>query len=161
MIIIKALLALAGLAFLLLSGGVAIWVALTLRDARRKEWKTTPGIVTDSSVVPNRRCNGLPGHHYRVSYEFLIDGEEYRASRVRSGDFRYMTYARASRTATRYPGRSPVVVHYDPAFRPDHPEREPVTVLEPGFNAECWYPVGVLLVSLGIAALCIAGAVRT
>lgn len=114
--IVKAVLALVGLALLLLSGGLAIWVAFTLRDARRKAWATASGVVTASTVVPNRRCNGLPGHHYRVSYEFSIDGEEYRGTRVRCGDFRYMTHRAASRTATRYPTGSPVVVHYDPAL---------------------------------------------
>jgi hypothetical protein len=155
--IVKAILALTALAFLLLSAGVAFWVAFTLRYAlRRSAWKTTPGVVTDSKVVPNRRANGLPGHHYRVGYEFAIEGEEYRGTRVRLGDFRYMTRTAAERTATRYPEGASVVVHYDASFRQDHPAREPITVLEPGFNAECWYPLLVLAVSLGVIAFCLA-----
>jgi hypothetical protein len=155
--IVNALLALTALAFLLLSAAVAIWVAFTLRYAlRRNAWKTTPGVVTDSKVVPNRRANGLPGHHYRVGYEFAIDGEEYRGTRVRLGDFRYQTRAAAERTAARYPENAAVVVHYPASYRQDHPERQPVTVLEPGFNAECLYPIAVLAVSLGIVGFCIA-----
>jgi hypothetical protein len=160
-VILRAVFALAGLALLLLSGGLAIWVAITLRDARRKVWATTSGVVTDSKVVPNRRCNGLPGHHYRVAYEFSIGGDEYRGTRVRSGDFRYMTHRAASRTAERYVTGSPVRVHYDPAFVPDHPDRQPVAVLEPGFNAECLYPVGVFAASLALAVFCFAMAVRS
>jgi Protein of unknown function (DUF3592) len=155
--IIKAFLALTALAFLILSAGLAIWVAFTLRYAlRRNAWKTTPGVVTDSRVVSNRRANGLPGHHYRVGYEFSIEGEEYRGTRVRLGDFRYLTRATAERTAARYPEGASVVVHYDASFRRDHPEREPVTVLEPGFNAECLYPIAVLAVTLGVVAFCVA-----
>ena len=157
--IVSAALVVVGLGLLLLSGGLAIWVAITLREARRKTWATTSGVVTASTVVPNRRCNGLPGHHYRVAYEFSIDGEEYRATRVRCGDFRYMTFRAASRTATRYPIGSPVVVHYDPAFVRDHPDREPVAMLETGFNSECWYPIGVFAASLALAVLCFSTAI--
>jgi hypothetical protein len=35
----------------------------------------------------------------------------------------------------------------------DNPEAEPITVLEPGINPECVYPLAVLLVPFGFALL--------
>jgi hypothetical protein len=155
--ILAALFALAALAFLLLSIGVAVWVWFTLRYALRTEgWATTQGAVGESVVVSNRRCNGLPGHHYRISVDFKLRKREYVCKRVRMGDFRYLTRGHAERVARKYSPGAPVVVHYDAAFVPDHPDREPVVLLEPGLNPECLYPVAVL--SLALAGLAFCGA---
>jgi hypothetical protein len=155
--ILAALYALAALAFLLLSIGVAVWVWFTLRYALRTEgWATTQGTVGESVVVSNRRCNGLPGHHYRVSVDFKLRKREYVCKRVRMGDFRYLTRGYAERMARKYSPGAPVLVHYDAAFVPDHPDREPVALLEPGLNLECLYPVAVL--SLALAGLAFCGA---
>ena len=93
--LVIALLVLFAIALGLLTVGVGLWMAFNLWHAvRRDAWRTVSGVVTDSRVVSNRRTLfATPGYHYRVRYEFTIGGQEYVASRVRFGDFRYMNVA--------------------------------------------------------------------
>lgn len=127
----------AGLLFLL-SLPIAFWLYLVLSSVRAStSWSQVEGVVTDSRIVSNRACNGLPGHHYFVAYEYTVGTEECRSSEVRFGNFRYMSKRAAQRTIDRYVKGQPVTVY----FAADYPD---AAVLEPGWSWECLYPVGLL-----------------
>jgi hypothetical protein len=156
--LLNSLAIVAVLAFGILSIALGFWVAFTLRyTLGAGTWLTTSGSVTESRVVSNRRANGLPGHHYVVAYEFSIQNEEYRATRVRFGDFRYLTRGRAEGMVAKYPAGLAVTVYYPAGFEPvrvNGDVTQPVTVLEPGFNAECFYPIVLFLIG---SALTLSG----
>jgi hypothetical protein len=158
--LVNAVLVVLTLSLVALSLGIGLWVWITFSYAMPKNvWYTTPGIVKDSRVVSNRPVNGLPGHHYFVGYEFTVFGEEYRARQVRFGDLRYLTRKAAERVVARYPAGSAVVVHYHKSFdriRAEDEESQPIAVLEPGFNAECLYPLSVFLVIIALTATCLS-----
>jgi hypothetical protein len=161
LMIVNALLLIAALALAALALGIGLWMALTLKYAIiRDGWRKTPGVVTDSRVVPNRPANGLPGHHSFVRFTFIVAGEEFRSSSVRFGDFRYLTRKRAGRVVAKYPVGSEVMVHYDQTFEPnaiDDPDpAQPIAVLEPGLNAECLYPITVFLIVLALTVTSVA-----
>lgn len=110
----------AAIAFGALTLVLGLWVTFTLWfTLRRSAWRTIAGKVTDSRVVSNRRANGLPGHYRDVGYEFSIQNHEYRASRLRFGDFRYLSPTRAKQVVAKYPVGSAVTVCHDAAFIPE------------------------------------------
>jgi Protein of unknown function (DUF3592) len=158
--LVNSLAIVGALAFGIVSIALGLWVVFTLwYTLWSNTWQTTPGSVTDSRVASNRRTNGLPGYHYVVAYEFAIRDEEYRSTRVRFGDFRYLTRRRAERMIAKYPAGSAVTVYYHAAFEPvklNGDVTQPVTVLEPGFNAECFYPIIAFLLGSTLTVSCLA-----
>ena len=132
-----------------------IWVFLTFRYVVPGFcWETTSGMITDSRVVANKNCNGLPGYHYLVRCEFKVGEVEYASTTVRLGDFRYFTRSAAEETAAKYPVGTKVPVYVEADFTPNpDSDIEPFALLEPGLNWECLYPVVVFLIPFGLAVL--------
>jgi hypothetical protein len=128
-----------------------IW-AITIGSVIRSsaKWPHTEGVITGSHLVRNYDCNGLPGYHYCVSYEYAVDGEGFIANTVRSGSYCYFSKKAAQRTVETYPIEKPVRVYYDPEY-PD------CAVLVPGWHPECLYSIAVF----GIVALMEATLVMT
>jgi len=121
--------------FILLSLPFALWVYIILSTAfESRRWPTIQGRITDSHIVKNKDCNGLPGYHYSIAYVYKINEQEYYNRTVRSGAFRYFTQAGAQNMADKYPVGKPVLVFYDP----DYPD---CALLESGFSSECVYPI--------------------
>lgn len=144
--LIMILLALLGGLLLLLCGIViSPWCLGSLTIAlHSRRWPQAPGRVTESETRPNQRANGLPGHRYRVLYEYQIGSRVYEGNTVSGGVFPYGSRSWALRRAGAYPAGSTVQVHFDP----EDPEQ---SVLEPGLSLECLYPVAVLLLLHGTA----------
>jgi len=138
----------------ILSLGLIVWVIIMLHYVSPKfRWDKTTGTITDSRVVSNRLCNGLPGHHYLVGYEFKVAGHEYRNTTVRLGSFKYYTRAGAEAITRRHRPGDQVTVYYGADFVPQLPDDEPVSLLEPGFNIECLYPICLSVASTGLTVL--------
>ena len=117
--------------------GLGWWSFLTLSMVwQSRYWQRTRGVIHSSEVVPNRRCNGLPGYHYVVDCEYRVGDLELNGPHVRVGKFFYMSRALAQRTVDRYPAGTEVDVFFDPAY----PE---CAVLEPGWSNECFYPLAL------------------
>jgi hypothetical protein len=131
--------------------GLGWWAFTLLSDAMKSpRWPTVGGTVTSSRLVANRNANGLPGHHYRVGYEFDVGGRPCIGSEVRFGSFRYQTRSLAQRTLDKYPVGQAVKVSYHLYFDPNDPandELEPRCVLEPGLNVELWYPLSLFFLT--------------
>jgi hypothetical protein len=135
-----------------------IWVFLTFRYVVPGFcWEKTSGVITDSRVVANKNCNGLPGYHYRVSCEFKVGEVEYVSTTVRLGDFRYFTRRAAEEMAAKYPVGTEVPVCVEPDFAPNpDSDVQPFALLEPGLNWECLYPVVVFLIPFILAVFLVA-----
>lgn len=130
--------------------GIAAWLWLSLYYVLRPNgWRTVPGVVTESRIVDNRQTMlRVRGYHYRVRYTFSVGDEDYEDTRVRFGDFRYLTRRRAERMVARYPVGTAVQVYYNAEFKPwrvGEDEAMPIATLVPGLNVECLYPVIVFL----------------
>ena len=106
--------------------------------------------MTSSRLVANRNANGLPGHHYRIGYEFNVGKRLCVGDNVRFGSFRYQTRFLAQRTLEKYPVGRAVKVAYNLYFDPNDPanyELEPRCVLEPGVNFELCYPLSLFFLT--------------
>ena len=134
--------------FLLIPLALVFWWVSTLQAVIRSstKWRTTTGKIIQSCIVRNRNCNGLPGYHYAVSYEYSVGSETFVEDSVRCGKFYYFTKSLAQRTADAYPIGIIVQVFYDP----EYPE---CTVLVPGWHPECLYCIFVF------ASFCIVEAI--
>jgi hypothetical protein len=127
---------------LLVSLFLACWVFALLSNAcSSRDWLSITGTVTESHVVSNHKCNGLPGWHYFVAYEYAIEGNSFRASNVRAGCWPYLPFRIAKRTTDCYPELSTITVYY----APEYPE---ASVLEPGWSWECLYSMSILAITL-------------
>lgn len=134
--------------------GLGFWAFTLLSDAIKSPlWPTVGGTVTLSKLVANRNANGLPGHHYKVRYEFDVGERTCVGDEVRFGSFRYQTRSLALRTLEKYPLGGTVKVFYHLYFDPNDPandELEPRCVLEPGINLELWYPLSLFFLTFCI-----------
>jgi hypothetical protein len=114
-----------------------LWV-MTIWSAIRSstKWPHTEGKITGSRLVRNYDCNGLPGYHYAVSYEYAVDARDFISDAVRSGKFYYLSKKTAQRTVETYPIGKSVPVYYDS----EYPE---CAVLAPGWHPECLYSLSM------------------
>lgn len=147
--LITIIFAILGIFFILVSLPFTFWVYMTIKtvvDSRL--WKPIQGKITTSHLVRNKDCNGLPGYHYMIAFEYEFNGQEYIGDEVRIGGFRYFSKARAQKMLEKYPVGKTVTVFYDP----DYPD---CSVLEQGFSLECIYPISIfsIIFSLGIILL--------
>ena len=131
-----------GMVALLVSLPIALWMSLVLHAAWESHgYPSVIGNVGASRIVSNRKCNGLPGWHYVITYTYKVDGNEFRGSDVRAGRWPYLSRRVAQRTADRYPRDSAVTVYYSP----DYPE---ASLLERSWSWECTYSIVVFLVTV-------------
>ncbi len=163
--IITILFSLLIIIFSIVAFAFGLWVYFVLSDAcASSAWNTTEGIVYKSKIVANNNCNGLPGYHYKVVYKYNVDGVECESASVREGNFRYYAYSSANKMVKKYPVGSKVIVYYSPTYdlKPESEEEIiwPTSLLEPGFNLECLYPVGLFISSLGLTVYLVALAVN-
>jgi len=126
----------------------AVWLGSTFWQASAsKNWLKAEGVVIESRLVSNRNCNGFPGYHYHVRYQFPLFGSPYEAISVRLGDFRYYSRSGAEKTLAQYPAGRPVTVHYQvPDDQAEVEDGCVACLLEPGLNRECLYPIATTLI---------------
>lgn len=127
-LLLGALLFLIAAVFLGWAGGV-----VTIAQAS-KSWPSARATIKQSEIRSNRRANGLPGHRYRVIYEFEVARKSFESNLVGAGEFPYLTKSLASGRIANYPVGKQVTARYNPA-EPD------IAVLEPGWRWECAYAV--------------------
>jgi hypothetical protein len=121
----------------------SLWQVLHALESRT--WPSVPGEVIAVNVEEDR---GPEATKYRpaITYRFRAGGEERTGTRAFYGDA--TGYAFAWKFVKRYPARTAVKVHYDPANAAE-------TVLEPGVKwpLAASFLVRLALVALGIIAL--------
>jgi hypothetical protein len=143
-LILTVIFAICAVIFIVVSAPFALWLYIVVTNAiESRSWPSINGTIESSHIVRNRDCNGLPGYHYLISFDYKIDEQDYCSTSVKIGDFRYLTRAVADKMVEKYPTGHSVKVFYDP----DYPD---VSVLEPGFSWECFYPIVLFLIVLGI-----------
>lgn len=130
--------------FVVASLPLALWVYMVFKTAiESRGWPYVMGTVKISRIVRNRDCNGLPGYHYSIAVEYEVNSQVYCAPELRLGSFRYFSQARARYIIEKYPIGKYVKVFYDP----DYPD---CSLLLPGYSWECFYPLLVFGIVLGI-----------
>jgi len=103
--------------------GVAVWGGMAVTKA--KNWLTTEGRVVESRKSIARMHNHEVGsyrprvHCAHVSYEYSVNGQKYRSSRIKvGGDVDTSDPKRADAVLERFGVGDSVVVYYDP-MRPE------------------------------------------
>ena len=129
------------------------WGIPTAQNAMKSaDWPVIGGRVTVSAVSENYDSNDSnTTYTAKVTYVYIVDGNEYMGSTVAFGDFGSSDPAHASRIVMRYPVGESVQVSYDP--------REPQTsVLEPGagWSSFIGIIVGTLFLFIGIIGFVVA-----
>jgi hypothetical protein len=71
-----------------------------------------------------------------VIYAFQVNAQTFTGSKVSFGDYSSSSPSDAEQVVSRYPAGKAVKVHYNPQ---DYQQ----AVLEPGFSAGLWIPLGV------------------
>lgn len=123
------------------------WAIQSIREAdASKSWPTVPGTITKSSVgvttteTRNRNNYRRTSHSYaaEIEYEFKVEGETYRGSRIAVVSAQFGDEAFAQATCDKYPLNKAVTVSY----KPGDPSE---CVLEPGR----WGGIGLQLAFAG------------
>lgn len=103
-------------------------------------WPVTEGRVTASNVEESSGdSDSSTTYGAHIAYDYRVDGAPFSGSRVSLGDYSSSDPGHAQGIVARYPTGQMVRVRYDP----EAPQR---SVLEPGFSAGLWLPLGIGLV---------------
>lgn len=101
--------------------GVAVmWGGFEFRERARRmtTWASVRGCVTGSAVVADGTFDdGSATYYPRISYEYVVAGQEYAGQRRSLIDVGVGRFVRGAprRIVERYPVGSEVIVFYDPA----------------------------------------------
>lgn len=141
------------------AGAVVLFIgARDLVNAKASsDWPSVEGVVVETAVERHRSRENKPRtsgskkqetdtYHAKIQYEFSVDGNSYRGSRIAYGDYGSSDPSHAEAVVNRYPVGMTVAVH----VMPGNPEK---CLLEPGLGPKTFALPGFGVVFLVVGCL--------
>jgi hypothetical protein len=104
--------------FACISIGIFIWgIRTRLRWMSSKNWPSTRGVITASTLATDNSNNGTNSsvtYGASVKYSYSVAGQPLTGTKVTFGDYSTSNPAHANSVRGRYPRGREVVVYYDP-----------------------------------------------
>ncbi|RLA49984.1 MAG: hypothetical protein DRR42_14330, partial [Gammaproteobacteria bacterium] len=117
-------------------------------------WPSVEGKVSKSEVRMQLASGGEQSvnnpvtYHADIGYDYTVDGENFKGSRIAFGDLGTAERSDADAISDKYPLDISVTVYYKP-------NEHQVSLLEPGLRTSVWFPVflGIPFLLIGLALL--------
>lgn len=152
----RFLLAALGALFLLVGGGVMLWIGKPTLDAAKASttWPTVDGTVTESRVETKKSNERNEGPSYRavVIYDYKVNDESYTSERIWFGsEVSTSKRAQMREVVDQFPEGQQTTVYYDP-------EDPSEAVLQPGAFFTSYFMIifGAVFAVPGLISLLIA-----
>ncbi len=142
---------------ILLFFGIAalLWGTIATGQAFNSlSWPTADGNITSAQVTKGTDSHNTTMYRAEVIYSYQVKDQTFTASKVSFGDYSSSDPSDAEQVVSRYPAGTAVKVHYNPQ---DYRQ----VVLEPGFSAGLWIPLGVGAVFTLVALVLVYKLIRS
>ena len=131
-----------GLFFIIISLPFLLWFLFIINYVKNVENKyfKTKGSIEELRLLSNRKCNGLPGYHYKIYYVFdPVGKKDIGIHGVECSRFRYLNKKSAQKVLSNYRVDQEIDVHY----ASDMPETSTIC---PGFRKDMLYPLALFII---------------